>query len=121
MPRMHIVWDCDWQPRKAEQVTLELRRFLIRERAINIGAVEPVDKSIPPAKYLVLECRGQLFGEPCGSTWESAIFTACPKCKQRRYVHKVETRTEEPLPPVTEDPAPIPVEDHPEEIAPPAA
>lgn len=60
--------------------------------ASNVSNLIPAgDSAVPPAPALLkLECRNRSFGKVCGATWESASFTECPGCGQRRFVHKVE-------------------------------
>lgn len=124
MPRLAVIFDADWQPKKCQVVSLEIRRFLVRSGGVtNVSDIGPIDGTLPAKRYLVLGCNNNAFGKGrCGAEWEADKFTECPKCHQRRYVYKVEARTEEPAP----QPEPgthqdVPVEDHPEETANPAA
>lgn len=54
---------------------------------------EPSSPPKPPP-LLKLECHNRAFGKPCGSKWESATFSDCPGCGQRKFVHKVEEAAE---------------------------
>jgi len=59
--------------------------------AANVSAIVPVDAvAAPPGPRLKLTCRNNAFGKKCGAAWESDVFTDCPKCGQRKFVHKVE-------------------------------
>lgn len=88
---MHIAFDCEWQGRKAQMVTLELRRLLMGFGGVtNIGDIEPLTGAAaePPKPRLSLYCNNKMFGKACGATWQSDVFTECPKCHKRRFVHR---------------------------------
>lgn len=63
--------------------------------ACNISNIHEAGAAEPPAPVLLkLECRNRSFGKTCGAKWESPVFTECPGCGQRRFVHKADAEAE---------------------------
>lgn len=78
---------------KVQQATNRLRAMIQSLwGASNISSItEAGEPQSPPTPVLLkLRCNNKAFGKACEAEWESPAFTECPKCGQRRFVHKVE-------------------------------
>lgn len=91
--RLRLEFEASWDKRKIEIVSIQLRRDLVSYGGVSeVSRIVPADASAatPAPPRLKLVCTNNSFGKKCGSEWEAEVMTPCPKCNQRRYVHKAE-------------------------------
>ena len=89
--KFRLEFEANWSPQKVRQVQnqilQDLRSYLGVSNASEIVAVGETEEEKKITR-LSLYCNNREFGRICAARWTAEVFTPCPKCGSRRYVHK---------------------------------